>query len=91
MAQVSDSSEPRGEFSAEQIAIRVAIEFCLRIDAVDFLFSTLLNQFAEYNLEKEFFSTLENFILSESLKDVILPNHILKKITTYSYDSGKSL
>lgn len=63
------TTESDSELKAEEIAIRIAIEFCIRIKCTDFLFSTILNKFIEYKLEDAFFKNLETFIIGGSFKD----------------------
>jgi len=84
-ATAVEETDIKTELKAEEIAIWIAIEFCIRIKCIDFLFSTLLNKFTEYKLEEAFFKNLETFIIGGSFKDMILSNYILRKIVSISF------
>jgi hypothetical protein len=64
-----------------EIAIRVAIEFCLNIQSVDFLFSKdIYGFFHDKGLKEKFVKHLEPFILSGSFKRQKIPDAIIKYI-----------
>ena len=60
-------SEPIGKqdhYSADVIVVKVATEFCLSIQAVQFLFTDIFDLFRENNMQIKFIQSLEAFILS---------------------------
>lgn len=57
------------EYSPEQIAINVAIEFCLNINATEFLFNDIFILFAHANLKKLFIKNLEPFLMSGKFRE----------------------
>jgi len=48
----------------ETIAIRAAIEFCLHLQEFNFLFEDVCDYFTDRNLQDQFISGLEQFVLS---------------------------
>ena len=64
-------------------AIRVAIEFCIYIDAIFFLFTDLISLFTDENLEHIFLENLQPFILSGKFRRYVMPEEILKKIIAH--------
>ena len=72
--------QPSNDFSADNIAIKAAVEFCNRTNALQFLFTGIYKIFAEEGLAEKFIENLEPFILSGYFKDEHLPDIILKKI-----------
>ena len=64
-------------------AIRVAIEFCIYIDAIFFLFTDLISLFTDENLEHIFLENLQPFILSGKFRKYAMPEEILKKIIAH--------
>ena len=53
---ITESKSPASSetFQADSIAIKVAIEFCLSINATFFLFTEIYQIFVEYHLENKF-------------------------------------
>lgn len=60
--------------------LRVAVEFCIRINAIDHLFGELFLMFAEAGMEQKFFENLEPFILSGKFKQTKIPKKILVRL-----------
>ena len=54
--------------------LNVAIEFCIKVGAIEHLFGELFRMFAEAGLEQNYFENLEAFILSGRLKHVKIPH-----------------
>lgn len=54
--------------------LRVALEFCIRVGAIDHLFGELFTMFAEAGMEQKYFENLEAFILSGKLKHIKIPD-----------------
>jgi len=67
-------------YSADIIAIKAAVEFCNRVDCLNFLFTGIIKLFADENLENKFIENLEPFILNGYFKESYLPDLVLKKI-----------
>ena len=65
---------------ADSIAIKVAIEFCLSINAIFFLFSEIFQVFLDSNLDSKFITNLEPFILYGQFKKEIIPENIITRI-----------
>lgn len=63
--------------------LNVAIEFCIKVGAIEHLFGELFRMFAEAGLEQNYFENLEAFILSGRLKQIKIPHHILTRIIQY--------
>jgi hypothetical protein len=63
--------------------LRVALEFCIRVNAIDHLFGELFLMFAEAGMEQRFFENLEPFILSGKFKQTKIPKKILNRIIEY--------
>lgn len=62
-----------------ELAMGVAIEFCLSIQSVDFLFGKqIYGFFHEKGLKDKFVLYLEPFILSGSFKKHLIPDQIIK-------------
>ena len=53
--------------------LRVAVEFCIRVGAIDHVFGELFNMFAEAGVEQRYFESLNAFILCGKLKNVKVP------------------
>lgn len=68
------------EYSPEQIAINVAIEFCLTINATDFLFNDIYILFMHANLRKMFIKNLEPFLMSGKFRDHKISEDILNQL-----------
>lgn len=73
-------STSNSNYTADIIAIKAAVEFCNRIDSLNFLFTGIIKLFSEENLEEKFIENLEPFILNGYFKDSYLPDIVLKKI-----------
>jgi vacuolar protein sorting-associated protein 8 len=63
--------------------LRVALEFCIRVNAIDHLFGELFLMFAEAGMEQRFFENLEPFILSGKFKQTKIPKKILSRLIEY--------
>lgn len=63
--------------------LRVAVEFCIRVNALDHLFGELFRMFAEAGMEQRFFENLEPFILSGKFKNCKIPEQILIRLIGY--------
>jgi hypothetical protein len=59
--------------SADNMQISIAIEFCIRIQALKFLFTQIFDLFSGANMRSQFIRGLEPFILSGKLKQQSLP------------------
>jgi len=81
--------QPSNDFSADNIAIKAAVEFCNRTNALQFLFTGIYKIFAEEGLAEKFIENLEPFILSGYFKDEHLPDIILKKIWDHYFNNNK--
>ena len=75
-------------YSADSIAIKVAIEFCLAINASFFLFTDIFNLFCESGLENKFLQHLEPFILSGAFRKEMIPEKIMGKIIGWYEGKG---
>ncbi len=75
---------------ANIMQMQITIEFCIAISAFDYLFTDLLSQFAEYNLESAFLDSLEPYILSGRLSLIPLPPTLLSRLISH-YVSGGNL
>jgi hypothetical protein len=58
----------------------VALEFCIRVNAIEHLFGELFLMFAEAGMEQKFFENLEPFILSGKFKQTEIPYEILVRM-----------
>ena len=67
----------KSDYEPEAIAIKVTIEFCLNIGAVDFLFLEMFELFDSCGLRPKLFSNLEPFIISGQFKKEVIPEQIL--------------
>ena len=63
--------------------MKVAIEFCLQINATYFLFTDIFQLFQERQLESKFLSCLEPFILAGQFKKEQLPEQVIQMIVGY--------
>jgi hypothetical protein len=54
--------------------MKLATEFCIRIGAIDHLFSELFKMFSEQGVQSIYFENLDAFILSGKLKQVRIPH-----------------
>lgn len=77
---------PKGEeieeddFSLEEVAIKVAIEYCLAISEVEFLFNEIYTFFLENGLEAQFVSHLCAPITAGSFMNEYVPEDLLLKL-----------
>ena len=67
-------------FKIEHIVIQAALEFCLQVTDHCFLFNEVYNFFKEKNHESAFLRILSAGLQSGMLSDVVIPEHILRKI-----------
>ena len=65
---------------ASNKTLRVAVEYCIRVNSLNHLFGELFLMFAEAGMEQKFFENLEPFILSGKLKQVKIPKKILVRL-----------
>lgn len=77
LEKFSKKGGERGQ--TEEMAIKVAIEFCLNIGATQFLFSVMLSVFSHYKLRSLFIRNLEPFILSGQFRNEFVPEDILRE------------
>lgn len=84
-----DGTTRSSDYSADNIAIKASVEFCNRIDEINFLFTGIIKLFIEENLEDKFIENLEPFILSGYFKDKTLPSSVLKKICNHYFNNEK--
>lgn len=63
--------------------LRVALEFCIRVGAIDHLFDEMFIMFAEAGMEQKFFENLEPFILSGKFKNTKIPKKILVRMLEF--------
>lgn len=82
----SNKNEVVEKYQADQIAIKVAIEFCLNINAIPYLFSDIYSILAENKLEEKFLMNLEPFILAGKFRKEIIPDVIVRKLIKYYED-----
>lgn len=73
----------------ETIAIRAAIEFCLNLQEFEFLFGDVCDYFCDRNLQDQFIRGLEQFVLSGKLRQVKLPEIIIRKMIHECENSEK--
>ena len=84
------SQSPNHEhYSADAIVVKVAIEFCLNIQAVGFLFSDIYHMFKENNMAMKFVQNLEPFILNGQFRNQPIPEAIIRMIIKYYEDQKK--
>jgi hypothetical protein len=79
-------SKEEEAYQPESIAIKVAIEFCLNIGTVSFLFQDMMSIFDQYGLREKFIFNLEPFIISGLFKKEYIPEEILKEFLKF-YES----
>ena len=70
---------PQRDYEADSIAIKVAIEFCLNINSVKFLFDRILALFDQNGMRNKFIKNLEPFIMSGQFRNEFIPEDILKE------------
>ena len=87
----SGSGSSQGDFQTDAIAIKVAIEFCLNIGSIKFLFNDMLLLFEHNNLRKKFIENLEPFIISGQFRKEVIPEEILDEILTIYENKGEAL
>lgn len=74
---------------SEETAIKVAIEYCLNIGAVDFMFTEILQLFELNNLRVRFIANLEPFLISGQFKKALVPEKIFREFQQF-YRSQKA-
>jgi len=77
--------------SVSNKTIRVALEFCIRVGAIDHLFGELFERFAEAGMEQKYFENLQAFVLSGKLKQIAVPEVILHRMLDYYYQNDADL
>lgn len=70
-------SNSASDYRADEIAIKVAIEFCLNIGATHFLFTEIFGLFNQFNLRPKLIANLEPFLISGQFKKGIIPEDVL--------------
>ena len=80
-----DSAENEKQFSIEEIAIKVSIEFCLNIGEVNYLFTDIYEFFKEKELKDKFILLLCPAIISGQFRNEHIPETILLKLI-YIYE-----
>ena len=60
--------------------IKISIELCIEINAVDYLFETIEPILESKDYEELFLEKLEPFILCDKIKDFVLPSNIILKL-----------
>ena len=76
-------SKDEEAYQPESIAIKVAIEFCLNIGTISFLFQDMMNIFDQYGLRNKFIFNLEPFIISGLFKKEYIPEDILREFLLF--------
>lgn len=71
------------DYRADEIAVKVAIEFCLNIGATNFLFSEIFNLFHHFNMRAKLIANLEPFLISGQFKKGIIPEDVLQEFLKY--------
>ena len=79
-------SKDEEDYQPESIAIKVAIEFCLNVGTINFLFSDMITIFEQYGLRNKFIFNLEPFIISGLFKKEYIPEDILREFLLF-YES----
>ena len=74
-----DSSDEK-QFSIEEIAIKVSIEFCLNIQEVNYLFTDIYDFFIEKELKDKFTMLLCPAIISGQFRNEHIPETILRRL-----------
>jgi hypothetical protein len=67
------------DYRADEIAIKVAIEFCLSINATEFLFTEIFTLFHQFNMRAKLIANLEPFLISGQFKKGIIPEDVLQE------------
>lgn len=67
----------------------VAIEYCVGISAIDYLFKDMLTFFSDINQESIYVDSLETFILGGKFISVEVPQGLIKIIVEYYVQKGK--
>ena len=69
--------------SAEIVAIKLAIQFCVNIKTVNYLFTDIFQFFSKFKLQDKFLKLLEPSILAGRFRDAIIPDRILRHLIMY--------
>lgn len=83
-----DPGESDKQFSIEEIAIKVSIEFCLSIQEVHYLFTDIYEFFKEKDLRDKFILLLCPAIISGQFRNEHIPETILIKLV-HLYEQRK--
>lgn len=70
-------------YSIEDIAIKVSIEFCLNINETGFLFNEIYEFFRENGLRENFINLLCPPIVAGQFRKEYIPEEILEKLIVY--------
>jgi hypothetical protein len=89
--KIAENSKSEGDttvdefksYSIEDIAIKVAIEFCLNINESQFLFNEVFEFFRENGLRENFISLLCPPIVAGQFRKDYIPEPILEKLFTF--------
>jgi hypothetical protein len=79
----SESQEDAKNYSIEEIAIKVSIEFCLNINEASFLFSDVYDFFRDNGLRDNFINLLCPPIVAGQFRQEYIPEAILEKLVVY--------
>jgi hypothetical protein len=71
------------DYRADEIAIKVSIEFCLSISATDFLFAEMFTLFHQFNMRAKLIANLEPFLISGQFKKGVIPEDVLTEFLRY--------
>lgn len=83
------SSTSASDYRADEIAIKVAIEFCLNIGATHFLFTDIFSLFNQFNLRPKLIANLEPFLISGQFKKGVIPEDVLQEfLQFYEHKDG---
>ena len=81
--------EEEGEKEKVIQCIKMVIEFCIEIEAVEFLFKNIFPLFEAKEYGELFLEKLEPFILCDKIIDIILPSDIILNLIELYNKNGK--
>lgn len=74
--------------STDTLQITIAIEFCIRIQSLQFLFTEVFQYFDQVRMRAQFIRSLEPFILSGQLKSFVLPPRMIG-LVIHEYEASE--
>ena len=63
--------------------LKVALEFCLKVGAIDHVFGELFKIFEDAKVESMYFDNVSHLLLSGKFRNVKIPHNILDKLINY--------